>query len=114
MPLVSLHTNAELSKDQEITIARQLSTLASHQLGKPEQWVMIRVAAGQSMIHAGSEALCAYLECKSIGLNEAQIPALSKAISSLLQQQLHIDPARVYIEFASAQAQHWGWNGGTF
>ena len=114
MPLISLYTNVKLDKAQEMLTARQLSTLASTQLGKPEQWVMVKVDAGQSMCFAGSDVPCAYLECKSIGLSDAQIPPLAAALSSLLQRQLHIDPARIYIEFASAKPQHWGWNGGTF
>ncbi|MEW5837976.1 MAG: phenylpyruvate tautomerase MIF-related protein [Pseudomonadota bacterium] len=114
MPLLSLHTNLALEPEQESALAQQLSLLVSRLTHKPEQWVMVRVASAQTMHFASSDLPCAYLECKSIGLPDAQIPALAKEISALLHQGLQLDPARVYIEFASALPQHWGWNSGTF
>ena len=114
MPLITLSTNLALERSQEMGIARQLSVLVSAKIGKPEQWVMTHVHSQQSMTFAASDAPCAYLECKSIGLTDAQIPPLAAALCALLQNELQLDPARVYIEFSAAQPQHWGWNGGTF
>ena len=114
MPLVSLRTNVSLEREQESAMAQQLSLLASRLTNKPEQWVMVHVASAQTMRFAASDLPCAYLECKSIGLSDAQIPLLAEGLSALLQQHLQLDPARIYIEFTSALPQHWGWNGGTF
>lgn len=114
MPLITLSTNLVLERSQEIGIAKHLSVLASEVIGKPEQWVMTHVNSQQSMIFAATDAPCAYLECKSIGLTDAQMPPFAAALCALLQHQLQLDPARVYIEFSAAQPQHWGWNGGTF
>jgi len=114
VPLISLATNLVLDRAQEIDVAKHLSKLASEVIGKPEQWVMTLVNAQQSMSFAATNAPCAYLECKSIGLTDAQIPPLATALCALLQHELQLDPARVYIEFSAAQPQHWGWNGGTF
>lgn len=114
MPLISLATNLVLDRTQEMGIAKRLSQLASEKIGKPEEWVMTRVSSQQSMTFAATDAPCTYLECKSIGLSDAQIPPLAAALCALLQRELHLDPARVYIEFNAAQPQHWGWNGSTF
>lgn len=114
MPFINLNTNIVLAAAQKKGLAHQLSSLASKYLDKPEQWVMCQVNTSLSMCFAGTDAPCAYLECKSIGLTEAQIPPLAEALCALLQQELQLDPARVYIEFSAAQPQHWGWNGGTF
>jgi len=114
MPLITLSTNLTLDRAQEMGIAKHLSALASKMIGKPEQWVMTHVRSQQSMTFAATDAPCAYLECKSIGLTDAQIPPLAAALCAFLQDELRIDPARVYIEFSAAQPQHWGWNGGTF
>ena len=114
MPFISLHINLALTKPQESVLAQQLSSLGSKVLGKPEQWVMTLVASGANMSFAGNNQPCAYLECKSIGLNDAQIPELAGEISALLEREHKLDPARIYIEFSSAKAQHCGWNGGTF
>lgn len=114
MPLMSLHTNLVLTKPQENDIAQHLSSLGSKLLHKPEQWVMTLVVSGLSMSFAGNNQPCAYLECKSIGLDDAHIPDLAREISALLERELKLDPARMYIEFSSAKAQHWGWNSDTF
>jgi phenylpyruvate tautomerase PptA (4-oxalocrotonate tautomerase family) len=114
MPFINLRTNNVLDTAQKTDMAHQLSTLASRLLGKSEQWVMRQVDAGLSMCFAGTDAPCAYLECKSIGLSDTQIPPLAQELGALLHTQLGIEPARIYIEFTSAQAQQWGWNGSTF
>ena len=114
MPLISLSTNLALEPAQELQLASQLSALVAKSLGKPEQWVMAHISSGQSMSFAASFDPCAYIECKSIGLKDGQIPPLAREVSQLLQQELQLDPSRVYIEFASAEPQRWGWNGGTF
>ncbi|HES75764.1 MAG TPA: hypothetical protein ENO09_02010 [bacterium] len=114
MPLIHLNTNVVLDAAQEIEIAEHVSKLAAKLLRKPEQWVMAHVATRQSMIFAGSDMPCAFVECKSIGMRDPDIPLLADALCTLLHQHLQLDPARIYIEFTSAQAHQWGWNGGTF
>lgn len=40
------------------------------QRAKPEQWVMVQVQAGATLMHGGSFEPAAYVEFRSIGLNE--------------------------------------------
>lgn len=114
MPLVQLFTNLPLPTEDEKALGLELSGLVAQALGKPEQWVMTRIASAQSMSFAGSHAPCAYLECKSIGLNDAQVRRLAAELPGHLHRQLGIDTARIYIEFGDAHADRWGWNGSTF
>jgi len=40
--------------------------------------------------------------------------AYSQALCDLVNQELNVDKDRIYIEFANAERNMWGWNGATF
>lgn len=112
MPYIKLNTNQEMP--DKPNLLRKLSQIAAKETGKPESYVMIEVSYNHAMIFAGTDAPLAFLECKSIGLNETQAKSLSSAISQLLSADLKIPASRVYIEFSNAPAAFWGYNGSTF
>ncbi len=112
MPYLKLNTNLPLNNTADLS--QRLSRLMAEQTAKPEAYVMVETASSQALLFAGTNAPAAYLECKSIGLSLAQTKPLAAAICALLQQQLALDPARVYIEFSDCSAAYWGWNGSTF
>lgn len=112
MPILSLHTNVSI-KDKE-TLLKDASAMVSSALGKPEGYVMIRLEDNQSMSFAGTTEPLAYVELKSLGLSSDQTHSLSVTICIFIEQQLGIDPARTYIEFASPERAMFGWNSGTF
>ncbi len=114
MPYLKLKTNRTLAREETPALLKQFSALMAEKTSKPEQYVMVEIADNQTMLFAGTDAPLAYLECKNIGLNVSQTKPLAAAITQLLQQQLQIDPARVYIEFSDCSAAYWGWNGSTF
>lgn len=114
MPYLTIRTNRSVSPDRRETLLVAASSLLAKELGKPEAYVMVSLIGDVPMLFAGTGELAAYLELKSIGLPAAQIKSLSREISGLLEQQLNISPARVYIEFTDIKGSHWGWNGGTF
>jgi len=43
-----------------------------------------------------------------------QTKAMSQDFCNEINQQLHIDLNRIYIEFADAKGSMWDWNGSTF
>ena len=114
MPLLRIQTNRPLGAD----ILRELPKLASQRvaalLGKPERYVMVTLEHNPAMLFAGTDAPLAYLELKSIGLPTARTGELSKGLCELVGQQLGIAQDRIYIEFANASGNLWGWDGGTF
>jgi phenylpyruvate tautomerase len=114
MPYLMIQTNRAISPGQREPLLRAASRLLAKELGKPEAYVMVSLSSDVSMLFAGTDEPAAYAELKSIGLPAGQIKSLSQAISTLLEQQLDIAPARVYIEFADIKGSQWGWNGGTF
>lgn len=114
MPLVTIHTNISIDAAQQEKLIKQASALVSELLSKSEQYVMVYLQEGQTMLFAGSDGPCALLELKSIGLPENRTAEISAALCKLVSSETGITPERVYIEFGSAQRHMWGWNSGTF
>lgn len=114
MPFIRIETNQSVTDEAAKPLLADLSRLAARLLGKPEDYVMVALRPGQAMSFAGSGAPLAYVEAKSIGLEAGQAPGLSRAICDFLAKRLGIPPDRIYIEFASAPGELWGWNGETF
>ncbi|HEY0720611.1 MAG TPA: phenylpyruvate tautomerase MIF-related protein [Gammaproteobacteria bacterium] len=114
MPYLLIRTNCTPDSATQAALIRHLSGRLANWLGKPEQYVMVAIQPGSAMIFAGSDAPCAYLELKSIGLPEAQLPDLSALLGRAMADELGISTDRVYIEFSASEPQWWGWNCSTF
>jgi phenylpyruvate tautomerase len=114
MPYLSVTTNKAVAADKTESVLDLLSKKLSKSLGKPENYVMVEFRHNRALIFAGSADPAAYVELKSIGLPAVQVRPLSKLLCGILEEELQIDPARIYIEFVEAKGSHWGWNGSTF
>jgi phenylpyruvate tautomerase PptA (4-oxalocrotonate tautomerase family) len=114
MPYLRIQTNQAVDTNAQQLLLDSASRLVAEQLGKSERYVMVAFESNPAMRFAGDDAPLAYAELKSIGLDEAQTPALSAALCHLMEEQLGVSPQRIYIEFADASRRMWGWNGGTF
>ncbi|BBD07080.1 phenylpyruvate tautomerase MIF-related protein [Desulfovibrio ferrophilus] len=114
MPYVKVQTNVDLDEAARQELTRKLSTLASELTGKPEQWVMAQVQAGVTLMHGGSFGPAAYVEFKSIGLNEGVCADQSAGICELLTAEIGVPAEHVYIEFKNLERCLFGWNGATF
>ena len=114
MPFLRIQTNTELSPSRAKALAAKASALVAHQLGKPERYVMTAVEHNPAMQFAGTDAPLAYLELKSIGLEETATAEASRVLCQLVATETGVDPERIYIEFSAAPRKMWGWNSGTF
>lgn len=114
MPMLKIQTNITLADESKKALAALASSTVAGILGKPERYVMVGIEENTSMLFGGSDAPLAYLELKSIGLPENQTSEFSARLAKLLEEQLGLPADRVYIEFADAPRNMWGWNGGTF
>ena len=114
MPYLKIQSNRPLSKPQSEALLQKASQTVSASLGKPESYVMIALDPTVPMCFAGADSPCVFMELKSIGLSEAQTPALSKALCELAHESFGVESDRVYIEFADAPRKMWGWNNATF
>jgi len=113
MPLLSIETNLDLSDKQDAFLQTASLTVAKL-LGKPEQYVMVRLQHTTAMRFAGSDKPTALLELKSLGLPEKNTSELSRALCKLIEKELGIPANRIYIEFSNPERHMWGWNEGTF
>lgn len=114
MPYLMVQTNVVIPEEEITPLLQHLSAETARALGKPASYVMVALQDGTPMLFAGSDDATAYLELKSLGLPDSQIPALSKSLCGLIEQQLDIPQERIYIEFSSPKDHMWGWNGETF
>lgn len=114
MPMLNIRTNVKMDHQAiENLIARASADVAA-ELGKPERYVMVALQTDQQMLFAGTDQPLAYLELKSIGLEESQTQGLSASLASIVDEHMNVPADRVYIEFSSAPRKMWGWNGSTF
>lgn len=113
MPLLSIETNQEFSGEQDAFLQAASLTVAKL-LGKPEQYVMVRLRYNSAIRFAGSNSPTALLELKSLGLPEQNTTVYSQALCKLIEKELGIPSDRVYIEFSNPERHMWGWNNGTF
>jgi len=114
MPLLKIETNQAVEADARSRLIAMASQQVAAMLGKPERYVMVSLQENPAMLFGGSNDPLAYLELKSIGLPEARTGELSQALAELMHSELGLPADRVYIEFADAARNMWGWNGGTF
>jgi len=114
MPLLKIQTNKAVDPTTAKTLVGNASAAVADMLGKPERYVMVSLEHNPAMLFGGSDDPLAYLELKSIGLPESQTADLSRNLADLLNKALDLPADRIYIEFADAPRNMWGWNGGTF
>jgi phenylpyruvate tautomerase PptA (4-oxalocrotonate tautomerase family) len=114
MPYFSIQTNQTMDASAGEDLTRKASAFAAELLGKPEAYVMTALQSGTAMTFAGSDAPAAFIEVRSIGLDEAQCGTFAAKISTFIQAQLGIQPDRVFIAFEDLPRSRFAWNGKTF
>jgi phenylpyruvate tautomerase len=114
MPYVKIQVNRKLETEQGRELLKLVSQRVAKELSKPESYVMVELTDNPAMLFAGTDAPAAMVELKSIGLPSVLNRPLSKMISGMLNEQLGIEPSRVYVEFTDVTGSSWGWNGSTF
>ena len=109
MPTAELITNVPVSESD----LRDLSTLLSRLLGKPEVFVQVICRLDQILI-AGSHDPSANLRIASIGLTPDLVEAMVEPLFLFIQDTLLIPPERAYIEFREIERSLCAWNGRRF
>ncbi len=115
MPLIKVQTSVSQPQKSEVeTLLKDLSASLAQHLGKPESYVMTAFEDDVPMTFAGTTDPVCYMEIKSIGLPSDQTKTLSQDFCQKINQVLGVPINRIYIEFADAPRNMWGWNGTTF
>jgi phenylpyruvate tautomerase PptA (4-oxalocrotonate tautomerase family) len=113
MPLLSIETNQNFP-DKQSVLLQTVSSSVAKLLGKPEQYVMVRLRHNPAMWFGGSNDPTAYIQLKSLGFPEQHTKAFSQTLCQLVKKELGIPTNRIYIEFCNPDRHMWGWNEGTF
>ena len=115
MPLVRLETTEQLVPESKARLIVELSRICAETIGKPESYVMVVVADGLAMVHAGKPGPTAFIDIRSIGGLSADVNLkLSERLCALLTKTTRVPADRIYLNFTSIEATHWGHDGGTF
>lgn len=114
MPYCKIETNAVLGESELTNAMEALSAEMAACLGKPEAYVMTRIASSTQMSFAGTTEPCAYCHLISLGLSDEAIPALSTSLTDLIAKTFSLPSNRIYIRFESPQRDHFAHNGVTF
>ena len=116
MPLIKVQSS--ISQPESATVNSLLTSLSADlakHLGKSESYVMTAFEAEVPMTFAGTFDPVCYVEIKSVGnMSSAQTKSMSQNFCSQISAKLDVPENRIYIEFADAKGQMWGWNGRTF
>ena len=109
MPYINVSTSAKVNDKGKIL--EEISILISSLTNKSRSFVMAKIDDNCQM-YFDDEALCCFLEIKSIGsLNPSK---MAKPISDFIYQKMGIPIDRIYISFVDVPASLWAWNGKTF
>jgi len=114
MPTLKIQTNVPIDAPAAQALVQRASNEVATLLGKPERYVMVIVEPVTAMSFGGDAAPAAYLELKSLGLDEGRTPMLSAALCTLVEVSLGVPQDRVYIEFSAPPRHMFGFDGGTF
>lgn len=114
MPYLKITTNKSIDAEPKSKLLKTLSKTIAAELAKPEQYMMVSIEPPAAMSFAGSDAPCAFLELRGIGLPISRTEKLSQILCALMESHAGIPPSRVYINFSDIPTNLWGWNGETF
>ncbi len=114
MPYIKLTTTAAVDADKADTLKKEFGKAIESFPGKTEQWLMVAIEDGQKMWFrgdAGADAAMVDVDLLG-GISRGAAEKMTAALCGILQRELGVDPARVYVKYTGYE--HWGWNGGNF
>ena len=114
MPFFKIETNRQADDARTVALLNKASAMVSQMLGKPEQFVMVSIETDKRMMFGGDGEPTAFVQLKSIGLPTDRCAEFSGKICQFLNDELGIQPDRVFIDFKDAARNLFGWNGKTF
>ena len=112
--MLMLKTDVPVSPEKRERILKAVSSLLAETTGKPEAYVMVTFEAIAGLM-AGKPGPVAFADVRGIGgLTKAVNGKICAKLSDLLESELSVPAARLYVTFTDVPASSWGWNRGTF
>lgn len=114
MPYIRTTVSKEITQENIENLKAKLGQAIALIPGKSENWLMLAFEDNVNMYFKGdcSEDY-AYVEVSLFGsTTDAAYDRLTAAISEIINEEIGIDRANIYIKYEAAD--HWGWNGTNF
>lgn len=114
MPYIRTTVSKELTEQNKENLKTKLGQAIALIPGKSEAWLMLAFEDKINMYFKGDGSQdYAYLEVSLFGsTSDAAYDRLTAALSEIINEELGIDRANIYIKYE--EAEHWGWNGSNF
>ena len=114
MPYIRTTVSKELTAQNKENLKAKLGQAIALIPGKTEAWLMLAFEDNIDMYFKGScDEEYAYLEVSLFGTtSDAAYERLTAALSEIVNEELGIDRANIYIKYE--ETYHWGWNGTNF
>jgi len=114
LPYIDISTNAALAPETVENLKSKIAdSLAAAFPGKTENWLMVRVSAGETMFFAGTPAPCMMVDVSIYGAqSKANYQKMTAAVCALAEKECGIPADRVYVKYT--EYDKWGWNGSNF
>ena len=109
-----IQTNVAVPEDKADALLSQGTDLIVNEMNKPREYVQVVLEPEVAIAFAGTREASAFVELRSLGLPEETAKILSEKICALLEAELAVPPARVFINFFDFPRPMWGWGGKTF
>lgn len=114
MPYINTKTTVKIDNEKKEVIKTKLGKAIELIPGKSENWLMVSFDDNSVMYFKGSnEKPLAFVEVKIFGkASEDAYAKLTNAITSILNEELGIQPDCIYVKYEEVST--WGWNGNNF
>lgn len=116
MPFIKVQSSVTIPEKAKVdSMLTSLSAKLAQHLGKPESYVMTAFESDVPMTFGGTFDPVCLVEIKSIGtMKPEQTAAMSADFCQVIESELGVSSARIYLEFVDVQRHLWGWNKSTF
>ena len=115
MPIVKITTSKNMERAQKEALCLEVSSAVAGVLGKPEAYVQVLVADGETVSFGGSFSVpSAFVALLSIG---EFAPGVTKKLSAAIGEifmRYGVPADRLYINFSARRGDEIGWNNSTF
>lgn len=113
MPFINIKTNRPVSSEKEIAIKSALGQAITAIPGKSESWLMAGIEPEYILYFEGTDEPAAMVEVSVYGqANPSAFNSLTEKLCTVLNEQLDIDPSRIYVKYTATT--DWGWNSSNF
>lgn len=114
MPYIRTTVSKSLTAANKESLKSKLGEAIALIPGKSEAWLMLAFEDNVDMYFKGDGSQdYAYVEVSLFGsASDAAYDRLTAALSDIINEELGIDRANIYIKYE--EAEHWGWNGSNF